>query len=88
MNRDASLQKIAAWIQREDEELLYEVDCGEPPHAASEESGQFVPVPYADIGRVAAVFRRLVGQESDVDGTLRWCLDDPLGLPMLDASEE
>ena len=59
----ASLQRIAAWIQQEHDELLYEPDCGPlPPEAA-------VP-------------------DTSPDGVLRWPVNDPLGLPLLDASEE
>ncbi len=31
MGLDASLQRIAAWIQREEDELQYEPDCGSVP---------------------------------------------------------
>lgn len=63
MSRDASLQRIATWIQQEDDELLYEPDCGPLPPGAA--------VPDTNPGSV-----------------LRWPVEDPLGLPMLDASEE
>ena len=79
MSRDASLQKIAAWIQQEDEELLYEPDCGEPLPRASEQFRQDV---------AALVARYPASPDMHFDGTLLWPVDDPLGLPMLDASEE
>ena len=63
MSHDAALQRLAAWIQREDEELLYEPDCG----------------PW---------FGDVVRPSYSPDGVLLWPADDPLGLPMLDASEE
>ena len=63
MSNDASLQRLAAWIQREEDELLYEPDCG----------------PWLDEAAM---------RQTAHDGVLRWPANTPLGLPMLDASEE
>ncbi len=87
MSHDASLQRIAAWIQREDEELLYEPDCGEPTRDPLDAFRQQVADRYRD-GIAAVVFPLLFPPDIALDGTLRWSADDPLGLPMLDASEE
>ena len=66
MNREASLQRIAAWIQQEDE-LLYEPDCGPVPEERTAWPSTVTMLP---------------------DGQLVSPANDPLGLPMLDASEE
>ena len=62
MSRETSIQRIAHWLDDDEEPLLYEPDCG----------------PYWDSLQASRLPKaRLV-----------WPSDDPLGFPMLDASED
>ena len=88
MSYAESMHRIAAWLDREEEALLYEPDCGEAPsgwETVSQRVAEHYPQGIADrvfpMPLSASRYRR----PYDV---LRWPADDPLGLPMLDASEE
>lgn len=89
MSFDTSMQRIAHWLDREDEALLYEPDCGVPliDLGVLERFRWEVAARYPE-GIATALFPLLVAPDIGHDGTLRWPADDPLGLATLDASEE
>lgn len=88
MSFTESMQRIAAWLDREEEALLYEPDCGEAPSVWS------AAIPQAADRFLEGIADRVFPMPLSASryrrpyAVLRWPADDSLGLPTPDASEE
>ena len=83
MSFTESMHRIAHWLDREEEALLYEPDCGELSESFVIHARRCVANNYPQ-GIAEAIFPPPIFAGS----SLGWSADDPLGLPMLDASED